>query len=171
VADPSEGAGGRVVAVLGYSTRRSPGLHPICAERVARAEGLARAGMPVILSGWARHPRGESEAELMRAAWQGPAVPLVCDPDASSTAGNAANVAAAALRLGAEEVVVVTSRWHAVRAGILVRAALRGSGVRVSVETAPGRRSAALLGRELGCLVLLPAQLPGVRRRARRRLA
>ena len=79
------------------------------------------------------------EADLMRAAWTGPDVVLVCDPDSRSTSDNARNIAAAARELGATEVVLVTSRWHGLRAGILLRAALRGSGIRLQLATANGR--------------------------------
>jgi len=119
----------RVVAVLGYSRRGDTKLHPVCADRVAHAQRLAVARGTVILSG---------EAELMRAAWSGPDVVLICDPDARSTVGNAKNVAAAARTLGARELVIVTSRWHRARTTILLRAALRRSGIRLSVETADG---------------------------------
>ena len=60
----------------------------------------------------------------MRAAWNGPEVTLVSDSTARSTSENAVEVAETARRLGADEVVVVTSRWHAPRARALVRAAL-----------------------------------------------
>jgi len=140
----------RVVAVLGYSRRGDTKLHPVCADRVAHAQRLAVARGTVILSG---------EAELMRAAWSGPEVVLICDPDARSTVENAANVAAAARTLGARELVVVTSRWHRARTTILLRAALRRSGIRLSVETADAARPLRLRLRELACLALLPFQL------------
>lgn len=140
----------RVVAVLGYSRRRDTELHPVCADRLAHARGLAPSTGAVILSG---------EAELMRAAWADSDVLLVCDSEARSTVGNARNVAAAARELGARELVVVTSSWHRARAGILLRAALRGSGIRVSVESSNGPAPALLLARELACLALLPFQL------------
>jgi DUF218 domain-containing protein len=143
-------SGGRVVAVVGYSRRRDVRLHPVCAGRVAHAQRLATGSRAVILSG---------EAEVMRAAWTGPDVKLVCDPKARSTAENALNVAAAARELGAEELVVVTSRWHRARVRILLAAALRGSAVRLRVESSSGPRSPLLLGRELVCLALLPVQL------------
>ena len=60
----------------------------------------------------------------MRQAWRGPAVRLVADGDARTTAGNARAVAAAARHIGADEVVIVTSSWHARRARLLVQAAL-----------------------------------------------
>jgi uncharacterized SAM-binding protein YcdF (DUF218 family) len=147
----------RVVAVFGYSRRRTGRLHAICADRLAYAQGIAEGARAVVFSGW-------SEAEPMRDAWTGPDVLLVCEPEARSTAANAANVAAAARDLGAQELVVVTSPWHRRRAGILVGAALRGSGIRYSVETAEGPRPSWLLARELVCFALLPFQL----RRARR---
>lgn len=140
----------RVVAVFGYSRRRDAELHPVCADRLARARELASSTGTVILSG---------ESELMRAAWAGPDVLLVCDPDARSTVDNARNVAATARELRADEVVVVTSSWHRARAGLLLRAALRGSGIRVSVEAANGPTPPLLLARELVCLALLPFQL------------
>jgi DUF218 domain len=150
----------RVVAVLGYSRRRNGELHAICADRLAHAERLAEGARAVVFSGW-------SEAELMRSAWHGPKVLLVCEPEARSTAQNAANVAAAARALGAEELVVVTSAWHRARVRILVGAALRRSGIRLSIEGAEGPRPPLLLARELVCLALLPLQLPGARRGSR----
>jgi uncharacterized SAM-binding protein YcdF (DUF218 family) len=159
-----ERSGGRVVAVLGYSSRRGSQLHPICAERLARAEELAGDARAVILSGWARRTKAKPEAELMRAAWRGPDVPLVSDPDARTTADNAANVAATVSALGADELVVVTSGWHSRRARMLLRAALRGNDVRLTVETAGGRRPPVLLAREAACLVLAPLQIARARR-------
>jgi uncharacterized SAM-binding protein YcdF (DUF218 family) len=104
----------------------------------------------VILSG---------EAEVMRAAWSRADVVLVCDPDARSTADNAKNIARAARNLGAEELVVVTSRWHGLRAAVLLKAALRGTGIRFRLATTDGPRPALALARELACLALLPVQL------------
>jgi uncharacterized SAM-binding protein YcdF (DUF218 family) len=140
----------RLVAVLGYSRRGDTELHPVCADRVEHAQRLAVARGTVILSG---------EAELMQAAWSGPDVVLICDPDARSTVDNAANVAAVARALGARELVVVTSRWHRARTRILLRAALRRSGISLSVETANAARPLRLRMRELACLALLPFQL------------
>jgi uncharacterized SAM-binding protein YcdF (DUF218 family) len=154
----------RVVAVLGYSGRDTSRLHAICAGRLAHAQELAVDGETVILSGWARHTKGSSEAALMRDAWTRPDAVLVCDRTAGTTAGNAANVAAAADALGASELVVVTSRWHAPRARILFRAALRGRPVRLSVEAAPGPRPTAVIAREVLCLAVVPLQILRARR-------
>jgi hypothetical protein len=141
-----------VVAVVGYSRRGATELHPLCTGRLRHAERLAAGAQAVILS-------GRSEGELMRAAWSGPDVPLFCD-DARTTAGNAANVAAKARELGATRLVVVTSRWHRARVSLLMRAALRGSGIELSIQTAAGPRPPLLLAREVACLALLPLQLP-----------
>ena len=144
----------RLVAVLGYSRRRFDGIHDVCAERLRHAEQLD--ADTVLLSG---------EAELMRSAWRGPGVSLVSDGTARNTRQNAAGVAEAARRLGATEVVVVTSRWHAFRARALVRAALRDPGVSVRSSSPPGRPPLALLAREAVCLAALPYQLIALRAR------
>ncbi len=144
----------RLVAVLGYSTRSGDGLHPICAARLEAAAGVAGDATAVLLSGWSRRRHRPSEAELMRDAWRGPQVPLLAEVDARTTAGNARAVAAAAEEVGADEVVLVTSSWHARRARLLVRAAL-GTGVGLSVVTPTPTRPPHLIGRELACL--LPA--------------
>jgi hypothetical protein len=145
----------RVVAVLGYSGRGTNGLDPICETRLRHAEGLT--ADTVVLSGRARG-RGR-EADLMRAAWRGADVPIVSETTARSTAENAAEVAAIARRLGADELVVVTSPWHAPRAGLLVRAALRGSGIAVTTSSPPGRVPARLLVREAACAAAVPYHL------------
>jgi uncharacterized SAM-binding protein YcdF (DUF218 family) len=154
----------RVVAVLGYSGRNASRIDPICAARLAQAHELAADADAVVLSGWARHPAGTSEADLMRAAWPVNGARVVCDTTAASTVENAANVVFAADELEADELVVVTSAWHRRRTQILFRAALRDRPVRLSVEGASGRPSAAILARELVCLAFLPVQLRRLRR-------
>jgi uncharacterized SAM-binding protein YcdF (DUF218 family) len=151
----------RLVAVLGYSNRRTRGLHELCARRLQHAEGLAADGDAVLLSGWSRRRGNSSEAELMRRAWNGGKTQLIEDATARSTRENAVSVAAAARRLGATDVTVVTSRWHAFRARTLVRAALPDATVRAS--SPDGRPPPAVLARELGCLAALPYHLIRVR--------
>jgi hypothetical protein len=158
----------RLVAVLGYSTRRGEDIHPICAARLEAAAPVAEGADAVLLSGWSRRRHRPSEAELMRAAWRGPAVPLLADGDARTTAGNARAVAAAARDLGADEVVVVTSSWHARRARLLIRAEL-GSDVALRMVTPSGARPAHLVGRELACLIPAAGSLALGRVRATRR--
>ena len=154
----------RVVAVFGYSGRRAGGLHPICVRRLRHAERLSADADAVVFSGWARHPNGRSEAELMRKAWSGSKVPLVCDATARSTAENAAAVATTLRELEADEVIVVTSWWHQLRARTLVRVALRDTNIGVRASSPPGAAPPTLLVRELACLLALPLQMLLLRR-------
>jgi uncharacterized SAM-binding protein YcdF (DUF218 family) len=100
----------------------------------------------------------------MLAAWRGPGVPLVTDADARTTVGNARAVAAAARAVGADEVVVVTSSWHRLRARLLLRAAL-GPEIKLELVSPTHSHRPLLLGREAVCLALLPLQLRAVSRR------
>jgi hypothetical protein len=142
----------RLVAVLGYSGFRGRGLHAICLARLRHAEALAEDGDAVLLSG---------EAELMRDASIRAGV--VLDSAAGSTRENARGFAAAARELGADEVVVITSAWHAPRARALVRAAV-GPGLRVTSSSPPGRPPLRLAARELACLAVLPLHARGLAR-------
>jgi uncharacterized SAM-binding protein YcdF (DUF218 family) len=151
--------------VLGYSGWRDASLHPVCAARLELAERMAEGADAVLLSGWARRRGRDTEAALMRSAWRGPDVLLLADDDARTTVGNAQAVARAARALGADEVVVVTSSWHRLRARLLLRAAL-GPDVTIELVSPEHARRPLLLGRELGCLALLPLQLRAVRRRS-----
>ena len=146
----------RLVAVFGYSARRTPELHPICAARLARAVSETRPGDALLLSGWARRRSRAGEAELMRRAWQGAAGRVVLDRSARSTYGNAVGAAALARTLGVTEVVLVTSGWHGRRASSLLRAALRGSGRRVTVAATSERGPIRTRLRELGCWPIVP---------------
>jgi uncharacterized SAM-binding protein YcdF (DUF218 family) len=150
--------GRRIVAVLGYSDRRSDGLHAVCASRLERAAAEATARDVVVLSGWARRRGRPSEAELMQSAWRGPSERVVCDHDARTTAENAAQVVAIVRDIGASEVLVVTSRWHARRAAAIFRVLLRGTGVRVAIAYPPEAWSAQRLLRELVRWPLMPVQ-------------
>jgi uncharacterized SAM-binding protein YcdF (DUF218 family) len=149
--------------VLGYSDWRHRSLHPVCAARLEAGERAAEGADAVLLSGWARLPGRETEAALMLAAWRGPEVPLLAD-DSRTTVGNVRAVAAAARELGADEVVVVTSSWHQLRARRLLRAAL-GPDVAIEVVSPAPTRRPLLLGREAVCIAFLPLQLRAVRRR------
>lgn len=148
----------RLVAVLGFSARGVDGLHPLCLLRLRHAEQLADGADAVVFSGWSRHGAGLGEAELMRDAWQGSDVSVVCDTTARNTMQNAAGIAAVAQELEVDEVVVVTSGWHAPRAGALVRAALGDADIVVSTSSPRGPQHPRLLARELVCLAALPYQ-------------
>jgi uncharacterized SAM-binding protein YcdF (DUF218 family) len=144
----------RLVAVLGYSRRPDEELHAICEARLRHAEAIVREDDAVLLTG---------EADLMHGHWR--AGEVLLDPDARNTRENALGIARTAREVGADEVVVVTSSWHAPRAAVLVRTALGGS-VPVSRSSPPDRPSAKLAARELFLLVALPVQILDVRRRA-----
>jgi hypothetical protein len=116
------------------------------------AERVAESADAVLLSGWSRRKHRPSEADLMRAAWRGADVRLLADGDARTTAGNARALARTARELEADEVVVVTSSWHARRARLLARAAL-GPSVRLEVVTPARSLPPHLVARELACLV------------------
>ena len=150
---------GRVVAVLGFSSRGGGGLHPVCAARVRRAGELTTADDVVVLSGWARSRGARSEAELMRRAWHGAAARIVLDDGARHTAENAVHAARVARELGAAEVLVVTSRWHAPRAALLFRWYLRGSGVGVRMASVRGPLAPGSVAREAAVWPLVPAQI------------
>ena len=155
----------RVIVVLGYSDGGRGELHPVCAARLAHAAEIATTEDVVVLSGWARVPGTHSEAELMRGARRGAAREVVVDPDARTTAENMANALNDILRVGAKEVVVVTSSWHAARTKAALRWLLRHTGIKVRSASPPGSSRRAAL-RELGLWPLLPLQLWAVGRRA-----
>jgi DUF218 domain-containing protein len=148
----------RVVVVLGYSDGASGQLHPVCAARLELAAEMTTEDDVVVLSGWARVPDTHSEAELMRAAWRGQAREVVVDPDARTTVDNMANAMNDVLRVGAKEVLVVTSAWHAPRAKAALRWLLRSTGIRVRAASPPGGTWRESI-RELPLWLLLPFQL------------
>jgi len=148
----------RLVAVLGYSSGRANGLHPVCAARLARGAEAANPNDAVLLSGWARGRRPHSEAALMAEAWGGQAGRVLLDRRARSTYGNVVAVAAAASALSVREVVLVTSGWHGRRAAALLHALLRGSGRRVTLAMTSDQGTRAARLRELACWALVPIQ-------------
>ena len=149
----------RLIVVLGYSNgRRSSSLHATCQARLEAAAAIATDHDVVVLSGWARHADGRPEAELMAAAWTGAARELVVDPNARTTVENLANALNDVLRVGAREVVIVTSAWHAARAKAAMRWLLLHTGIKVSTVT-PADGSLAASLRELYRWPLLPLQL------------
>jgi len=154
----------RLVAVLGYSDRPAAELHPVCAGRLARAELEAVPGDVVLFSGWARRGLAAAEADLMASSWGSTAHARVVDRGARTTLGNAIGIGRAARWYEVDEVVLVTSRWHARRAAVLVRAALGGTRLPVRVATTdepapPGRDLRELVSWTLvPFLVLLAAR-------------
>ena len=146
----------RLVAVCGYSDGQGDGLHEICARRLRRAEQATRPDDVVLLTGWARGRSARSEAEQMARSWTASCRRVVVDSGARSTLANAVATARLARRLQADDVLLVTSSWHARRARALLRAALRGTGSSVEVATSDERPSPGARLRELGCWLLVP---------------
>jgi uncharacterized SAM-binding protein YcdF (DUF218 family) len=149
-------SGLRLIAVCGYSDGAGKGLHEVCAARLRRAEQEAGPADVVLLTGWARRRHLPSEAELMARSWKAPAGRIVVDRRARSTSANVVAAARLARAVGAERVLLVTSSWHGRRAGVLLRAALGGSGATVRVATTNERPSARTRVRELVSWVLVP---------------
>jgi uncharacterized SAM-binding protein YcdF (DUF218 family) len=146
----------RLIAVLGYSDGSASELHPVCAARLARAETEATSDDIVLFSGWARRGLPRTEADLMASGWSAPARRTLVDRRARTTLGNAIAIGRAARRHRVEEVALVTSRWHARRAALLVRASLRGSGTPVRVVATDEAPSARRSLRELAAWTLVP---------------
>ncbi len=92
----------------------------------------------------------------MAARWTRPARARLIDRGARTTLGNALGVARAARWIDADEVVLVTSRWHARRAAALVRAALLGSGIRLRVTPTAEAITPRLGLRELAAWTTVP---------------
>ena len=90
----------------------------------------------------------------MARAWTADAR-VILDRTARSTVGNAVGIARAARRVGAREVVVVTSGWHGRRAS-LARAALTGSHVSVTLAATDERGTHRARVREPACWMTLP---------------
>jgi uncharacterized SAM-binding protein YcdF (DUF218 family) len=110
----------------------------------------------VLFSGWARSRSGAAEADLMAESWKTPVRRAFVDRGARSTLGNAIGIARAARQVGATEVLLVTSRWHARRAHLLVRASLRSSSVSVRVVAGDDRPSVRSGVREAAAWAFVP---------------
>lgn len=147
----------RLVAVLGYSDGTTVDLHPVGTARLTRAAAEVGPDDVVLFSGWARGSTSTPEADLMARTWDTPARLLLVDRGARTTLGNAIGVARAARRVDADEVVLVTSSWHARRAATLTRAALLGSRARLRVAASDEPVSTGRELREIASWVVVPA--------------
>ncbi len=134
---PADREPNRVIVVLGYDEIGDDGAHrisAICRAGVRRTEALAAESSPlaVIFTGWSSNG-GPSEAEQMRDAWQGRwDVPLLLEPFAVNTAENAVRSLLLTSRIAdVEEVVVVCSVRHALRAHFFFDGLYRRHGYRV----------------------------------------
>jgi uncharacterized SAM-binding protein YcdF (DUF218 family) len=108
------------IVVPGNGSRRlgrHDGIAASCLALVREAERTA-ASTPVdavVFTGGSRGRR-RSEAELMRATWQGPDVELVIEPTASVTAQNASRTLPLLLERGIERALVICAPLHLYRA-------------------------------------------------------
>ena len=138
---------------------------------MSEAENLvssADAGV-VVFSGWSP-TGGPSEAEQMRDAWRGPAVELIVEPTATSTAENAARTLPLLLERGVESAVVVCAPPHFLRTRLLFRRLYHGSGVEVGFRVARLAPTVRAVAWELLALPFLPLQLHAARDELARRL-
>jgi uncharacterized SAM-binding protein YcdF (DUF218 family) len=131
-----------------------------CRRLVTEAERLAQRRSPrvVVFSGWAPDG-GPSEAEQMRAVWRGPAVELVAEETATTTAENAARTLPILLERGVREAIVVCTPVHLFRARWLFRRLYGAHGVAVSFRVVPVAPTPGALAWELGALAVLSRQL------------
>ena len=91
-------------------------ISPRCLRLVREAELLAASlsARTVVFSGWSP-AGGPSEAEQMRAAWQGPPIELVVEPTATVTAQNAGRTLPLLVERGIRRAVVVCAPLHLYR--------------------------------------------------------
>jgi uncharacterized SAM-binding protein YcdF (DUF218 family) len=128
------------------------------AERAAAALGAEL----VVLTGCAPDGR-ESEAELMRALWRGPApVELVLEETASTTVENAAHTVPLLAERGVTDAVVVCAPLHLARARWIFTKIYGAQGIHVRLRPARVLPTPGALLWELGALTVAARQ---VRRR------
>ena len=162
------------IVVPGHGWLDLGGVHRIsrrCVRLVREAEQLVGSveADVVVFSGWSP-TRGPSEAEQMRDAWRGPAVELVVEPTAASTAENAVRTLPLLLEREVGSAVVVCAPPHLLRTRLLFRRLYSGSGVEVGFRVprlAPTVRSIVW---ELCAWPFLPLQLRAARAELARRL-
>jgi uncharacterized SAM-binding protein YcdF (DUF218 family) len=168
-------AGSRTAIVVpGHGWPDLAGVHRIsgrCLRLVREAERLVSScgADVVVFSGWSP-TGGSSEAEQMRDAWRGPAVELVVEPTAASTAENAARTLPLLLERDVAGAVVVCAPPHLPRTRLLYRRLYRDSGVTVAFRVARLVPTVRAVAWELLALPFLPLQLHAARTELERRL-
>jgi uncharacterized SAM-binding protein YcdF (DUF218 family) len=155
------------IIVPGHGWPDLAGVHRIsrrCLRLVREAEQLVTSADAdvVVFSGWSP-TGGPSEAEQMRDAWRGPAVELVVEPTAASTAQNAARTLPLLLERGVGGAVVVCAPPHLLRTGLLFGRLYRGSGIEVAFRVARLAPTIRAIAWELLALPFLPLQLHAAR--------
>ncbi len=135
-----------------------------CRRLVAEAERFARRvdARMVVFTGWAPDS-GPSEAEQMRRLWRGPALELVTEETASTTAENAARTLPLLRERGATRAVVICAPLHLFRARWIFRRIYGTHGVDVRFRLAPVLPTPGAVVWELGALTVLNRQLRAAR--------
>jgi uncharacterized SAM-binding protein YcdF (DUF218 family) len=151
------------IVVPGNGAAGRDGVYRItdrCVALVADAARLAEELEPavVVFTGWSPSG-GLTEAEQMRDVWAGPAVELVVEPTARTTAQNAARTLPLLLERGIERAVVVCTPAHAVRSRFFFARLYRPHGVETEVRAVKVARSPRALAWEVGALTVRRAQL------------
>jgi uncharacterized SAM-binding protein YcdF (DUF218 family) len=151
------------IVVLGNSLTAADGsvrISRACRRLVAEAERLAgRIGTTtVVFSGWSPGD-GPSEAEQMRDLWRGPAVELVVEETASTTAENAARTLPLLLERGITEAVVICAPLHLARARWIFRRVYGPRGVTARFRVAAVAPTPGAVAWELGALTVVARQL------------
>jgi len=162
------------IVVPGHGWPDLAGVHRIssrCLRLVGEAEQLVNSADAdvVVFSGWSP-TGGLSEAEQMRDAWRGPAVELVVEPTATSTAENAARTLPLLLERGVESAIVVCAPPHLLRTRLFFRSLYHGSGVEVGFRVARLVPTVRAVAWELLALPFLPLQLHAARAELARRV-
>jgi uncharacterized SAM-binding protein YcdF (DUF218 family) len=161
------------IVVPGHGWLDLAGVHRIsgrCLRLVREAEQLVSSAEAdvVVFSGWSP-TGGLSEAEQMRDAWRGPAVELVVEPTAASTAENAARTLPLLLEREVSDAIVVCAPPHLPRTRLLFRRLYSGSGVEVTFRVARLAPTLRAVAWELLALPFLPLQLHTARAELERR--
>jgi uncharacterized SAM-binding protein YcdF (DUF218 family) len=163
------------IVVPGHGWLDLAGMHRIssrCLRLVGEAEQLV-SGVDadlVVFSGWSP-TGGPSEAEQMRDVWRGPAVELVVEPTATSTAENAARTLPLLVDRGVASAIIVCAPPHLLRTQLLFRRLYSGSSVEVGFRVARLRPTVRAVAWELLALPFLPFQLHSARGELARRLS
>jgi uncharacterized SAM-binding protein YcdF (DUF218 family) len=151
------------LVVLGNGQTARDGAYRIsraCRRLVTTAERLAAQAEPaaVVFTGWAPEG-GESEAAQMRALWGGPAVELVLEETASTTAENAARTLPLLLERDVRDAIVVCTPLHLYRARWMFRRIYGSRGIAVRFQVARVVPTPGAVAWELGALTVAARQI------------
>jgi len=155
------------LVVLGNGNFRRDGSYRIsraCRRLVAEAERYARRvdARLVVFTGWAPDS-GESEAAQMRWLWHGPALELITEETASTTAENAARTLPLLLERGVNHAVVFCAPLHLFRARWIFRRIYGAHGVAVRFRLAPVLPTPGAVAWELGAVTVMARQVRAAR--------